>query len=167
MNFRDGHNNDITAFLFLINTTRLWFQFKTVIRQNPLWVTKFHDLHLSMAKLEALLTRLPKIIEKMGDEVLKQRKDGAENRSGMNRAGQNKTGRGKKKDRSGRYGMGRDKTGRGKKKDRSGRDGMGRDKTEIRQGRHERTEQKSTYDRITCFFTTSILPFREKNHQSS
>lgn len=148
MNFRDGHNNDITAFLFLINTTRLWFQFKTVIRQNPLWVTKFHDLHLSMAKLEALLTRLPKIIEKMGDEVLKQRKDGAENRSGMNRAGQNKTGR-------------------GKKKDRSGRDGMGRDKTEIRQGRHERTEQKSTYDRITCFFTTSILPFREKNHQSS
>lgn len=148
MKFRDGHNNDITAFLFLINTTRLWFQFKTVIRQNPLWVTKFYDLHLSMAKLEALLTRLPKIIEKMGDEVLKQRKDGAENRSGMNRAGQNKTGR-------------------GKKKDRSGRDGMGWDKTGIRQGRHERTEQKSTYDRITCFFTNSILPFREKNHQSS
>ena len=67
---------------------------------------------------------MPKIIEKMGDEVLKQRKDGAENRSGMNRAGQNKTGRGKKKDRSGRYGMGWDKTG-------------------IRQGRHERTEQKN------------------------
>ena len=111
VNFRDGHNNDITAFLFLINTTRLWFQFKTVIRQNPLWVTKFHDLHLSMAKLEALLTRLPKIIEKMGDEVLKQRKDGAENRSGMDRAGQNKTGRGKKKDKSGRDEMGRDKTG--------------------------------------------------------
>ena len=61
-----------------------------------------------MAKLEALLTRLPKIIEKMGDEVLKQRKDGAENRSGMNRAGQNKTGRGKKKDRSGWDGTGWD-----------------------------------------------------------
>lgn len=55
---------------------------------------------------------------------MKQKKDGAENRSGMDRAGQSGTEKGKKKEL------------------RSG--GTGRDKAGIRPGRHEGTGQIST-----------------------
>lgn len=79
----------------------------------------------------------------MGDEVLKQRKDGAENRSGMDRVGQGGTERGKKKEKS---------TG-------TRWDGTGHDKIGIRQGRHERTGQNSTYERITCFFSLVFFHF--------